>query len=72
MTPGTAWLSVRRKVLLILLASALGLLYGCASTGDITYKLYPTGLSNDPYLVNIERQVMPDLGPTGIACITLL
>jgi len=41
MTQETTCLSVRRKVLLVLLASTLELLWSCASTDDIVYKLYP-------------------------------
>jgi hypothetical protein len=54
MTEETARLSVRRKVLLVLLASTLGLLWSCASTDDIVYKLYPGPERPDTEIVTLR------------------
>ena len=54
MTPGTAWQSVRRKLLLILLASTRGRLRGCARTDDIVYKLYPGPERPDTEIVTLQ------------------
>ena len=55
MTEETARLSVRQKLLLLfLLASTLGLLWGCASTDDIVYKLYPGIERPDTEIVTLQ------------------
>ena len=55
MTEETARLSVRQKLLLLfLLASTLGLLWGCASTDDIVYKLYPGIEQPDTEIVTLQ------------------